>query len=88
VWCVVVRWVMVKGYYYGGRMGPVYETQHSSSTQKPTPRPETLPTCRRKKDHGRAEALLLVAWALGIRVPAASKTAESLAVMAKIQTEP
>lgn len=44
--------------------------------------PLAEPLLRRKKDHGRAEALLLVAWALGIRVPAASKTAESLAVMA------
>lgn len=24
--------------------------------------------CRRKKDHGRAEALLLAAWALGVRM--------------------
>ena len=23
--------------------------------------------CRRKKDHGRAEALLIAAWALGVR---------------------
>ena len=25
--------------------------------------------CRRKKDHGRAEALLLAAWGLGLRLP-------------------
>ena len=37
--------------------------------------------CRRKKDHGRAEALLIVAWALGIRVPPASETAEKLAAI-------
>lgn len=31
----------------------------------------TFSTCRRKKDHGRAEALLLLAWALGVRAPSA-----------------
>ena len=24
--------------------------------------------CRRKKDHGRAEAMLIAAWALGVRI--------------------
>jgi hypothetical protein len=34
--------------------------------------------CRRKKDHGRAEALLLAAWASGIQLPAtAFETAQA-----------
>lgn len=33
-----------------------------------------LVPCRRKKDHGRAEALLIVAWALGVRAPKISTT--------------
>ena len=35
----------------------------------PTPTPPACPgDCRRKKDHGRAEALLLAAWGLGVRM--------------------
>jgi len=37
--------------------------------------------CRRKKDHGRAEALLIVAWALGIRVPPELDTAKKVATV-------
>lgn len=33
-------------------------------------------SCRRKKDHGRAEALLIVAWALGVRFPKEEITSE------------
>ena len=50
--------------------------------------------CRRKKDHGRAEALLLLAWAMGIRVQTQShkqnppeKTNESLAQETVAQVE-
>lgn len=38
----------------------------------------TLLSLRRKKDHGRAEALLLAAWASGIQLPAtAFETAQA-----------
>ena len=35
--------------------------------------------CRRKKDHGRAEALLIAAWALGVRAPKDVAAEKSLA---------
>lgn len=34
--------------------------------------PSPAPCCRRKKDHGRAEALVLAAWASGIELPEAA----------------
>ena len=34
---------------------------------------------RRKKDHGRAEAMLILAWGLGIRIPKTTLTAKQLA---------
>ncbi len=43
---------------------------------------QLLAWCRRKKDHGRAEALLLAAWGIGFRrstVDAAAANAEALA---------
>ena len=36
---------------------------------------------RRKKDHGRAEALLIAAWSRGLRGPAADMRPQSLATM-------
>lgn len=40
------------------------------ASTKVSPRLPWLPPrmCRRKKDHGRAEALLMAAWAMGVRM--------------------
>ncbi len=40
--------------------------------------------CRRKKDHGRAEALLLAAWGIGVRRTTADVTAANAAALAEL----
>ncbi len=40
--------------------------------------------CRRKKDHGRAEALLLAAWGIGVRRTTADVAAANAAALAEL----
>ncbi len=41
-------------------------------------------SCRRKKDHGRAEALLLAAWGIGVRRTTADVAATNAAALAEL----